>query len=131
MSLPHSKNTPTSPLTPIWESLFEVQANLPESFLKNITTYDLDVVNKRVTFTVQLNEEMLGELSLFSTESIRILHHNTDGKVLIQTDLETITNTSFMSLTASYGSDDLLMGRFAFQFGTIYQQIFDPHKYVI
>jgi len=37
MSLPHFKNTPTSPLSPIWESLFEIQASLPESFLENIT----------------------------------------------------------------------------------------------
>ena len=125
MSLPHFKNTPTSPLSPIWESLFEVQASLPESFLENITAYDLDVVNKRVTFTVPLNEETLGELSLFSTESIRILHHNKVGKVLIQTELQTITNPSAMSLSAAYRSDDLLVGRFTFHFGTIYQQILD------
>lgn len=128
MPLPHSKNIPTSPLSPLWESLFEVQASLPESFLENITTYDLDVVNKRVTFTVKLNEETLSELSLFSTESIRILHHNKVGKVLIRTELETISNPSFMSLSASYGSDDLLVGRFTFQFGTIYQQVFDHFK---
>ena len=128
MPLLHSKNIPTSPLSPIWESLFEVQANLPESFLENITAYDLEVVNKRVTFTVNLNEETLGEMSLFSTESIRILHHNKVGKVLIQTELETITNPSFVSLTASYGSADPLMGRFTFHFGTIYQQVFDSSK---
>jgi hypothetical protein len=119
--LPHFSELPRLPITPIHESLFEIQANLPIAFLENIISYDLDVVNKRISFAVNLNEETLTDLTLLSTESIKILHHDVTGKVLIKTELETITNPSFMSTSASYDSQNLLTGRFTFHYGTIYQ----------
>ena len=119
--LPHFKKGSPVLITPVFESLFEVEANFPKSFLENIVSYDLDTVNKRVTFTANLNEETLCEFQLFSTESIRISHHDRNGKVIIKTELETITNPAFMSLSADYMSADLLKGRFTFHYGTIYQ----------
>lgn len=116
-------------IEPLYEGLFEVEADLPVSFLENIVDYDLDVDNKKVTFSVQLNEEYLSEMQLFSAERIKIVHHDRTGsKILISTELETITNPSFISIKASYATGGLLVGRFTFRFGTIYQQLLGNPK---
>ncbi len=120
--LPHYSNiTGMKPLTPIYSALFEVQASLPSEVLESIVAYDLDVNSKKLTLVFNLNEESLSSFQHFSVESIKILHHDKTGRVLIQTELEHIVNPSFMSLKADYSESSLLQGSFTFSFGTIYQ----------
>lgn len=110
-------------LTPIYSTLFEVQADLPPEVLEELVSYDLDVPNKRLTLVFNLNEENLNLFQHFSVESIKILNYDKTGRVLISTELENIVNPRCMSLEGEYSTDNLLVGKFTFSFGTIYQSV--------
>ncbi len=111
------------PITPMMASLWEIRSDLPKEISENIVAYELDIANKRLILEVYVNEENLSFLvEPTSVESISIMNHDKTGKILLQTDLETITNSVNAGISGDYRLDDVLTAKIIFKFGTIYQE---------
>lgn len=109
---------------PIFRNLFDIESDLPEVITENIFGYNLDVNTKTFELLVNLNEDTIGIMSEpTSIESIKIKNHDRFGNVIFETDLETLTNPSGLSLSGDYSSDELLFGKLIFRFGAFYQEL--------